>query len=84
MKSLREQKKLKNFHEETETEDKVLLMGSCLWDHFPLGILPDDCASILTSSKDITLICGMAEVILSPLLSPALVAAGGWSSGFLL
>lgn len=62
----------------------MLLIGSCLWDHFTLGILPDDTASILTSFKDITLICGMVEVILSLLLSQSLVASEGWSLGFLL
>lgn len=44
----------------------MLLIGSCLWDHFTVGILPDDTTSILPSFKDITLICGIVEVILSP------------------
>lgn len=55
-------------------EDEALLIGSCLWDHFASGILPDDTASILTSFKDITLICGVVGVILSLLLSQTLVA----------
>lgn len=47
---------------------------------------PDDTSSIATSFKDITLICGIAEVILSLLLSlsVSLVASEAWSLGFLL
>lgn len=58
----------------------MLLIGSCLWDHFTSGILPDDTASILTSFKDITLICGIVGVILSLLPSQTLVAGHRGSS----
>lgn len=58
---------LKNFFIKGQRmQEEVLLVGSCLWDHFTVGILPDDTASILPSFKDITLICGIVEVILSP------------------
>lgn len=59
----------------------MLLIGSCLLDHFTVGILPDDTASILPSFKDITLICEIVEVIRSPPPLPVfsvLVKASHW------
>lgn len=57
----------KLFHEGAENVGgEGPLIGSCLWDHFTVAILPDDTASILPSFKDTTLICGIVEVILSP------------------
>lgn len=55
---------LKNFFiRGQKMSEEVLLIGSCLWDHFTVRILPDDTASILPSFKDITLIC---VIVLSP------------------
>lgn len=62
----------------------MLLIGSRLWDHFTSAVQPDDTSSILTSFKDITLICGRAEVIVHLPLPQSLVARKGWSLGFLL
>lgn len=61
--------------------------GGCLWDHFTRRAQPDDTSSIAASFKDITVICGGAEVILTypppppPTSLPALSGSRGPVTG---